>query len=309
MDKDSVPILFLIFNRQENTRKVFEAIRIQKPKYLFIAADGPRLDKLGEIEICEKTREIVANIDWDCEVKKLFREHNLGCKLAVSSAISWFFDQVEEGIILEDDCLPDPTFFQFCKELLEKYRLDRQVMSISGSNLLEKPWKSNEQSYFWGHGGIWGWATWKRAWDLYDIDMKGWQKDEIKKVIRGAIGTDEWFYSYYSMFQSSYMRSLDTWDIQWFYSILINNGLAINPCMNLVKNIGYGKGTHTNFEDLYMAKIPLSSISFPLKHPKNKQLDINYLKKVYDEINPQPRINISFLKKILKSLKRKLTLK
>jgi hypothetical protein len=308
MDRNSVPILFLIFNRPEKTRKVFDTIRNQKPRLLFIAADGPRHDKLGENELCEKTREIVANIDWDCEVKKLFRDHNLGCKIAISSAVNWFFDQVEEGIILEDDCLPDPTFFRFCEELLEKYRFDYQVMSISGSNLLETPWKIEIQSYSWGHGGIWGWATWKRAWDLYDIDMKGWENKVIKNTIKNAIGTDEWFNFYYSMFESSYNRSLDTWDVQWFYSILINDGLAINPAVNLVKNIGYGDGTHTNSEDLYMAKIPLCSLWFPLIHPLKKLKDISYLKKVYDEMNKQSTIKISFLKKVLRFLRRKFSL-
>ena len=229
---NSTPILFLIFNRPEHTRKVFEAIRRQQPQQLFIAADGPRNNKPGERELCETTREIISQIDWDCKTKTLLRDQNLGCKIAVSRAIDWFFENVDEGIILEDDCLPHDSFFPFCAELLERYRYDDKVMSISGSNLLGRSWKSESQSYFYAHGGIWGWATWKRAWNLYDAGMTSWFKPETKALVKSNLKTGEWYKFYYSMFESSYNGSLDTWDIQWFYSILINNGLAINPSVN-----------------------------------------------------------------------------
>jgi hypothetical protein len=305
MDKNSVPILFLIFNRPDNTKRVFEAIRHQRPRYLYIAADGPRHDQLGENDLCDKTREIATKVDWDCRVKTLFREYNLGCKAAVSGAIDWFFDQVDEGIILEDDCLPDASFFPFCAEMLEKYRADNQVMSVSGSNLLGRPWKSETQSYFWGYGGIWGWATWKRAWDLYDIEMKDWQDEEIKKRIRDAIKTDHWYEFYYPMFESSFNGSLNTWDIQWFYSILINNGLAINPSVNLVKNVGFGAGTHTNSEDNHLTNLPLNALSFPLKHPNHRIVDLEYLELMFNEINGPSKSKNSFLGKIFKFLGKK----
>jgi threonyl-tRNA synthetase len=181
----NTPILFLVFKRPDTTERVFEQIRSIRPAFLYLAADGPRNDKSGEKETCKKVREIVlSNIDWECEVNTLFRDENLGCGKAVSQAITWFFEHEEEGIILEDDCLPDASFFQYCAELLKKYRTEEKVMTISGSNLLGYPWKVNGQSYFWGQGGIWGWATWKRAWSLYDFKMQRWEEDKIKRQIQ-----------------------------------------------------------------------------------------------------------------------------
>lgn len=288
----SVPILFLIFNRPAFTEMVFEAIAKIKPKYLYIAADGPRPDKPDDIDLCAKTRSVIERINWDCEVKTLLRDKNLGCKSAVSEAINWFFENVNEGIILEDDCLPDRTFFPFCEELLTKYRFDDKVMSISGSNLLTDGWKKDAQSYHWGHGGIWGWATWKRAWNLYDIEMKDWPKQQTKDRVEAQLGTTDWYNSYYGMFESSFNKSLNTWDIQWFYSILINGGMAVNPCVNLVKNIGYGNGTHMHSADDAIADLPLGTMIFPLKHPKKMLLDVAYLKQVYARLNKKYKSSV-----------------
>jgi hypothetical protein len=282
----NTPILFLVFNRPDTTQQVFEVIREVKPAKLYIAADGPRLDKEGEKEKCEAVRKIVTQIDWDCESTTLFREENLGCGKAVSEAITWFFEQVEEGIILEDDCLPDISFFRFCEELLEKYRTDEQVMSISGSNLLSHSWKIENQSYFWGHGGIWGWATWKRAWNLYDIKMTGWNDDAIKNNIRIAIQSNNWYEYYYNMFEYSYNGTLNTWDIQWFYCILINVGLCINPEVNLVTNLGFGaESTHTESISNWVQKLYKGTMTFPLLHPKHRIIDIKQLEGMYKFVN------------------------
>lgn len=288
----SVPVLFLIFNRPTFTEMVFEAIAEIKPKYLYIAADGPRPDKPDDIGLCAQTRSVIERINWDCEVKTLLRDKNLGCKPAVSEAISWFFENVSEGVILEDDCLPDKSFFPFCAELLEKYRLNDKVMSISGSNLLPEGWKKDVQSYHWGHGGIWGWATWKRAWDLYDIEMKNWSEPKTKRKIKIKLGTSDWYNTYYGLFESSFNKTLNTWDIQWFYSILINDGMAINPCVNLVKNIGYGNGTHTHSLDDDIANVSLNAMTFPLRHPKKMRLDARYLKQVYIRLNKKYKVSI-----------------
>ena len=167
-----VPILFLVFNRPETTHQVFEAIKKQRPKYLFVAADGARTDKEGEAAKCEEVRKLILeNINWACEVKTLFRNENLGCGLAVSQAITWFFEQVEEGIILEDDCLPSGSFFSFCSVLLERYRNDEKVFMIGGFSLLPENTKSKYDYFFNTFGGIWGWATWKRSWSLYEYKI------------------------------------------------------------------------------------------------------------------------------------------
>lgn len=283
--RSSTPVLFLVFNRPSNTKKVFDAIRQYKPARLFIAADGPRATIPGEFELCREVRQQVLNaVDWPCEVKTLFRENNLGCGKAVSSAISWFFKEVEEGIILEDDCLPDFTFFPFCEEMLRRYREDPRVMSISGSNLLGRAWKADRQSYFWGHGGIWGWATWRRAWALYDGEMRDWSNNSTRAKIKAGLKTRNWYNYYYGMFDATYRKVLDTWDVQWFYSILVHGGLSINPSVNLVKNIGFGGGTHTQSTNTFLAGLPLDAIKFPLKHPRDQVVDITYLRLSYKEI-------------------------
>jgi len=171
-----VPVLFLIFNRSDTTQLVFNEIRKAQPAQLFIAADGPRKDRPEDIENCRKVREIIRQVDWDCSVSTLFRDENLGCKRGVSSAIDWFFSHVDEGIILEDDCVPDPSFFPFCQELLERYRDDERIMVISGDNLQFGRRKSQYSYYFSRCFHLWGWATWKRAWDNYDIKMELWPK-------------------------------------------------------------------------------------------------------------------------------------
>jgi len=179
----NTPILFLVFNRPNTTQRVFNVIRQVKPKQLFVAADGPRRDKGADEEKCEATREIVKQIDWDCEVKTLFREENLGCGKAVSSAITWFFENVEEGIILEDDCLPNLDFFGYCEELLDRYRDNREVMFIGGDNFQKgKKW-GDASYYFSAYNHVWGWATWKRTWDIYDFKLDSINENDIDSIL------------------------------------------------------------------------------------------------------------------------------
>ena len=172
----NTPILFLIFNRPEITARVFQEIRKAKPKQIYIAADGPRIDHPDDTALCNKTRQICDSIDWDCEVKTLFREENLGCQLAVSNAIDWFFKHESEGIILEDDCLPSQSFFHFCAELLDFYRDDEEIMCISGNNFQQGRGDDEESYYFSRYPHCWGWATWRRAWNKYDHDMSRWKE-------------------------------------------------------------------------------------------------------------------------------------
>ena len=285
-----VPILFLVFNRPTTTKKVFNQIRKIKPAFLYIAADGPRKEKEGEQENCDRVRKIVTNIDWPCEVKTLFRDENLGCGRAVSQAISWFFEDVEEGIILEDDCLPDVSFFPYCSQLLERYRHDKRIFSISGSNLLGTAWKAQEHSYFWALPGIWGWATWRRAWKFYDFKMTGWEEPEIQDHIREGLVTKGWYNFYYPMFEATFKGRIDTWDVQWLFTTLINSGLAANPAVNLVRNLGFGRlGTNTGDKNNPIALLTTHSLNFPLKHPLHFLTDIEYLDKmllsIRDKIN------------------------
>jgi len=268
------PILFLIFDRPDTTQKVFESIKRQKPKQLFIAADGPRMNEPGEAIKCKQTREIINQIDWDCEVKTLFRDINLGCGVAVSSAITWFFENVNEGIILEDDCFPDHSFFRYCDELLSFYREDTSIMMISGNNF-QGGIKRSEGSYYFSHyAHIWGWASWRRAWRCYDYNMEAFPaflKDNKfnhifsdKKQVRATIKT----------MSRAYKKYYNTWDYQWSFSIWEHNGMCIIPEVNLVTNIGFdSRGTHTNTSDTKSACIPTIPMKFPLIHPIHKEIN------------------------------------
>ncbi len=236
------PILFLIFNRPENSLQVFNSIKDYKPDKFYIAADGPRMDKLGEKEICEKTREIVKLIDWECEIKTLFRDRNLGCKNAISSAIDWFFESETEGIILEDDVVPNLDFFSFCEYNLEKYYSDDRVMMITGTNYLSD--ESNDYTYFFSkHYTIWGWATWRRAWKLYDVNMNEWNNSAVRDDIKFLYNSNFIWKHFKFTFDSLSSTYINTWDIQWVFTCLINNGLCVTPKVNLVSNIGI-EGTH-----------------------------------------------------------------
>jgi hypothetical protein len=235
------PVLLLIFNRPEYTREVFSAIRAARPKYLYIAADGPRWDHEEDIDLCQQSRSVTNQIDWNCELHTLFRDENLGCKNGVSSAITWFFNNVEEGIILEDDCVPDPSFFRYCSKLLKMYRDDERIMMVSGTNYSGSKFEIHESYYFSKWYSVWGWATWRRAWRLYDIHLDDWPKFSnqhyLYHLIPHKIAAD-----YYSgMFQIAYENRVDSWAVPWWYSCIFQNGLVIVPPYNLISNIGeYG---------------------------------------------------------------------
>ena len=259
----STPVLLLLFNRPDTTAKVFESIKKVKPKNLYVAADGPRKYKDGETDLCEKVRNIIdEGIDWDCRVTKLYREENLGCGIAVSSAITWFFEHVEEGIILEDDTEPDISFFTYCENLLSHYRHSDQIMHISGDNFAPHV-KLNCSYFFTRLPFIWGWATWRRAWNKYDFGYKHIPADQQMKILKKVFIDDEIIEYLSSILQDFHLKPLSyTWDYQWFLSIWDNNGLVIQPVKNLVQNIGYGKdATHTVDEGDHLSTIKAERIT------------------------------------------------
>src|SRR3989344_9553516 len=232
------PILFIIFNRPDTTDIVFAEIKKVRPEKLFIAADGPRKNTPEDYKKCAQTREIIKKIDWPCDVKTLFQKENLGCGYGVSTAINWFFDFVEEGIILEDDCAPDQSFFYFCQELFEYYRDNKKIMHISGDNFQYGKKRGFSSYYFSEYAHGWGWATWRRAWKFFDFNCVS---PEQKK---------------------------SNWDKQWYLSVRKQKGLAVLPNVNLVSNIGIGdNSTHTK-EPVHYANLPTKQMIFPLIHPK-----------------------------------------
>lgn len=234
------PILFLLFNRPDTTFRVFEAIRKQKPKKLYVAADGPRTEKTGEPELCDEAKSIIDKIDWECEVKTLFRGENLGCKLAISGAINWFFEQEEKGIILEDDCLPCESFFPFCEQMLIKHQNDDDIMMVSGTNYLFGKYNKNDGYYKSALTPIWGWATWKRAWNKMKLNIS---LNDPSIVYNRFKNIDYTNYLLKSL-QSANDKKINSWAIYWSFSIFTNNGYGIMPLKNQVSNIGVD-GTHT----------------------------------------------------------------
>ena len=263
------PVLLVIYNRPDLTRAVFERIRVARPARLYIAADGPRPGLTADNENCKAARAVVEDIDWPCSVERLFREQNLGCRRGMSAAIDWFFDNESEGVIVEDDCLVSSSFFHYCAELLDRFREDARIMSVSGGNYQQGRSVSAHSYYFSRYSHCWGWATWRRAWKLYDRDMELWPE------FRSAGGLDAWsggheeFVSYWTeIFDLAAAGEIDSWAYRWTFSCWAHGGLSCIPEENLVQNIGFDeRATHTLDANTWLTTLRPQELAFPLKHP------------------------------------------
>jgi hypothetical protein len=244
-------VLMLVFNRPEVTRKVFEAVRQARPPRLYIAADGARPNRPSDESATAEVRAIFNNIDWPCEVKTRFLTFNLGCRNAVSSAIDWFFSNEEQGIVLEDDVLPTPAFFTYCDTMLERYQHDERVFSVVGNNLVE-PWYQHPESYFFSKVFfVWGWASWRRAWQHYDVGMAQWPETRLQVDQPPYKPAQKLHHAYWDLvFDLAFKNQISTWDHQWTYAHWKNKALCVTPAKNLVRNIGFGEqATHTSGSD------------------------------------------------------------
>lgn len=306
------PILYIIFNRLDTVKQTFPQIRKQQPIQLFIAADGPRITREGEAEKCAAVREwVMGQIDWQCDVHTLFRDENLGCGKNVSAAITWFFENVDAGIILEDDCLPSDSFFSYCAELLDYYKSDERIMHIAGSNHLID--SGLDESYWFAcvqH--CWGWASWKRAWKNYSFNVD----DYTNVLTRNKYFSVSPVKKYWeAIFLQMAEHKIDTWDYQWTFHITRNNGLCINPTKNLVTNIGFtAEGTHFSgaHPELEFERF---EIPFPIVHPKKIEPNWKNVRKD-DKVSFGIDVGFSFyiknfksaVKGMIKSILRKLGL-
>lgn len=261
------PVAFLIFNRPDTTERVFEEIRLAKPHKLLVIADGPRPDRPGETEKCAAARAVIDRVDWQCQVQTNYSDVNMGCKRRISSGLDWVFDTVEEAIILEDDCLPHPTFFRFCEELLEKYRYDERVMMISGDNFQYGKRRTNYSYYYSRYPHIWGWASWQRAWKYYDVDMKLWPEICDGGWLKDIFGRRSVVKYWERMFNDTYKCLIDTWDYQLAFACMVNNVLSILPNCNLVSNIGFGPNATRTTQKNKLSYMAAEEISFPLIAP------------------------------------------
>lgn len=279
MSAASPAVLLLLFNRPANARRLLEHVRQARPARLYVSVDGPRPHKAGEAALVEEVRAVVAEIDWECEVRTRFERRNHGCKHGPAGGISWFFEHEESGIVLEDDCLPDPSFFPFCGELLERFRDDARVMMVSGDDFVGADALGCRTSYHaHKYQLIWGWATWRRAWVQMDLEMetwRGWSRARRWSFLsEHCTGLDERLY-WLENFERVADPAEDTvWDYQWLFTLWLHRGVCLSPTGNLISNVGFGgDATHTvdRNENHGLDTRPMA---FPLVHPAELSIDL-----------------------------------
>ena len=264
-----VPILILAFNRPDRLRDLIDRLREIRPSTLFLAVDGPRKGNESDDRLVPQVRSLVHEIDWPCSIQTNFRSENLGCGKAVSSAIDWFFSRVEAGIILEDDVLPNTDFFTFCDQLLTRYADDDRVFAISGCNFAPQEHIEQPASYrFSAITHVWGWATWRRAWEAYRYDMRDWRRRLPMKRRWKAMGANLGGLIYWTaVFDWMRFGKIDTWDYQWSLAQMAHGGLTATSNVNLTDNVGFAlDATHTAYQPSFIG--PSEPMDFPLTHPE-----------------------------------------
>lgn len=259
------PVVMIIFNRPDFTQRILDVVRFYEPSRLYVIADGPR--SMEEIIRCEATRSIIGQVDWDCEVSTNYSEVNLGCNARIESGLDWVFDQCDEAIILEDDCLPNATFFDYCEELLGLYRDDERIMAINGSNFQLGQGRTTYSYYFSRYPHVWGWATWRRAWRYFDHKVSLWPTLRETHWLQDILG-DRDATSYWRMAFDDVFGGQMTWDYRWTFACWAQSGLVIAPQVNLISNLGFGKGaTHAVATNHPYANLPTQKLQLPLCHP------------------------------------------
>jgi len=296
------PIVFMVFNRPDCTQRVFEEIRKIRPKTLLVIADGHRKSKPGEELLCRETREIIEKgVDWPCQVMRNYADENMGCGLRVSSGLSWAFSKVEEAIILEDDCLPSPQFFDYTKELLERYRNNRNIGMIGGFRYHPRHVMDNASYHFSSYCQIWGWASWARAWEKYDFNADWWPEFRDSREFRKSFISRITFRNLQSQIDSAFRRELDTWDLQWMATCMRHGMLTIVPSKSLIENIGWGDdATHSKKAGRYTG-LGYEVMEFPLNHPSEVERS-RRLDRITEKIIFTPRLR-SRLKRCLIEVK------
>lgn len=269
----STPIALIIFNRVDTTRKVIDILRTIKPKFLYVIADGPRVDVPADVELCYLARSVIDEVDWPCQIFKRYLDVNLGCGHSPAQGLDWVFSQVDSCIILEDDCAPDVTFFSFCEEMLIRLRDDDRVMMVSGNNHLMGEYVCSDSYFYSINTQTHGWATWRRAWAKYDFYMNDWPTISSTNWLTNFLGSKKYADIWFKTFENAYREANSNlkcsyWDFQWTFACWRNHALNVIPSCNLVTNLGYGdNATHPTPIDHPLANLPVKSIEFPLKHP------------------------------------------
>lgn len=301
-----LPILLITFLRLDTTLQVLEEIRKYHPSKLYISSDYGREGKfitdknMSEKEWIDEIRKtLLQNIDWDCEVKTRFLSENLGCKEGVSSAINWFFENEEMGIILEDDTLPNQSFFYFCEEMLDRYKDNNNIFMVSGWSALDFDREAKDtlkEDYFFSkYNHIWGWASWRRAWQLYQKEFSNFENEFAKLNFDSKEEKKVW----YKTFRAYHNGKINTWDYPWTYTIWKNQGLSIYPKNNMIQNIGFNRSdaTHTRggskFENMKTYKIQ-KPLTHPTKIARSQWMDIRN----FEIVAKQQPITLLIVKRI-----------
>ncbi|MEM9808496.1 MAG: glycosyltransferase family 2 protein [Cyanobacteria bacterium P01_D01_bin.56] len=283
----NIPIVFIIFNRPEVTQRTFAMLRTAQPRHLFVIADAPRKNRPDEVRKCAETRRIIDEVDWECQVVKNYAEVNLGCARRISSGLDWVFEQCEQAIILEDDCLPEATFFPFCEELLERYKDDVRVMSISGQNSQMGRSRTSYSYYFSRYSHCWGWATWRRAWQHFDFDMALLNEAYANNLLEDILGDSAAVKRWTTILNKVISGEIDSWAYRWSFACWMHSGLSIISDSNLISNIGFGdESTSTKNKRSKLSMNQTALIEFPLRHPpyvvRNSAADNFVQKRVYE---------------------------
>ena len=260
------PVVIIVYNRPNITKKVFNVVRLAKPKELFVIADGPK-ESSEDIERCKKTREIFDNISWSCDLYKNYSDYNMGGPERIPSGLNWVFKNVQQAIILEHDCVPAISFFRFCDDLLDYYKIDNRIGMISGNNF-QKYQVNNYSYYFSIFTHCWGWATWKRAWDFFDINISQWKELKYRNFLNYYFCKTTYNNFWYQIFERQFKNIKRHWDFAWTFNCWSQNMLTILPNKNLITNIGFGsKATNTKDKNSPFANMKSYELNFPLRHP------------------------------------------
>lgn len=287
-------VVMTIFNRPEDVSLVLDAVRKVKPRKLYVSADGPRQGNERDIERVAAARAVIETVDWECEVVKIYSDVNMGCKNRSASGYTAVFEKEEAAIILEDDCVPCPEFFKFCDEVLERYKDDERIMLVSGTNIAQRKlggFKRGDYSYHFSRlGGIHGWASWRRAWQLFDLEMTQWSNPVVRTLLLNELG--EKLYNNrarpYDAIVSG-KTTMSSWAYPWSFTRFLHSGLAAVPCVNLVSNIGFTEdSTHTADPNSPTAALPYGELEFPLVHPDFVIPDIEYDNMFIETVSGEP---------------------
>jgi len=265
------PVVLVIFNRPSYTQRVFDRVREYKPSRLLVVADGPRSDE--EAHLCAAARAVIEQVDWECKVLTNYSDVNQGCNRRLLSGLTWAFEQCPEAIILEDDCVPHPTFFHYCEELLQEYRHDERIMMINGCNFQFGRKRTPYSYYLSRYPHVWGWASWRRAWRYYNNGTELWSVLQKTSWLRDILADDD-AAAYWRIGFDSMLAGRMTWDYQWTFTCWTQSGLSITPDVNLVSNVGFGAGaTNATGPSHRFANLPTTHMDFPLIHPPHMVRD------------------------------------